>query len=155
ALARVATTAASRRLLPAPAAASAVAPASRSPRNLASSTCASFAAPHKKASACTPRLATASTPDSLRSLPASDSTAPSETPLPARIAAPPAAPLRPLRSIAAAPLTRQPGLFFRPVHFHLQLPDLLVQLRLQLLVGFGGPLRALGENLRCALQQLL
>src|SRR5579875_1815968 len=74
---------------------------------------------------------------------------------PARTAAPSSACRSPLRSMPAVPLTRESGLFFKPVQFHLQLPDLLVQLGLQFLVRSRPRLRAVGENLRRPLQQLL
>src|SRR6186713_1047009 len=51
-----------------------------------------------------------------------------------------------LESIPASGLTRKPGPFFQPVQFHLQLADLLVELRLQRLFARIGPRPAIGKH---------
>src|SRR6516165_9394987 len=127
-LARAPTTAVWGRSPPVPSAAATVAPALRSPHSLASPASWPCAAPHRRACACTARPAGASAPGSRRSLPPVCSTAPIARSPTAGIAAPGSEPLPPVRSIAVVPLTRKSGLFFEPVHFHLQFSDLLIQL---------------------------
>src|SRR3954463_11163055 len=96
--------------------------------------------------ACTARRATASASGSEHSLPRPGSRTPNEKILPAHIVGRCSVAVLPNRSTPAALLTGHPGLFFKPVEFHLQLSYLLVKFRLHLLVGFSSMVSPVREH---------